>query len=255
MQSPSSWTLHREFAAPFDAGERSFSHHYLLCASRGSFYFELAERTWLLPPQRAALIRCGTPIRIWTQEPVTSASVLIAPSEETAIEFDCRVFYMSELAHSMVAYSMRWDQNAAAEDPTSRRFFLALFDVCLELSQRPDHYWLPRAKSKELGRALEFTRNQLSTPLQFGEVASIACVSERTLSRRFSDEINMNWSEYLRRARLIEALDRLSQSTESIAQVAQSCGFESLGAFNIAFKAYTQTTPSGFRRTTAAFAR
>lgn len=247
MHAPAAWAFQRQFSEPFDTGEKAFPHHYLLYASSGTFHLDLVGRSWLLPSQRAALIQCGVPVRIWTQAPVTSASVLFAPSESLQLDFDCRVFYVSELARNMVSYCMHWDQHTAAEDPSARRMFMALADVCLKLSQQPDKYWLPRAQSRELERALQFTRQHLNMSLQLADVAAAACVSERTLARRFAEEINMNWREYLRRARLIAAMERLNQRSDNIAQVALACGFESLGAFNAAFKAFTNTTPSGYR--------
>ena len=248
IDTASAWAFNRQFPAPFDAGEKSFSHHYLLYASSGAFHLELAGRHWLLPPHRAALIQSGVQIRIWTQAPVTSASVLFTPSPAMPLDFACRVFYLSELARSMVAYCMRWDKEQAVASLGAQRMFAALADVCLELSSHADDYWLPRAKSRELERALQFTQKNLGEPLRFAEVAAAAFMSERTLARRFSEEITMNWREYVRRARLISAMEGLTQPSATIAQVAGASGFESLSAFNTAFRLFTGETPSGYRR-------
>lgn len=203
------WAFSRHFPQAFDAGEKSFAHHYLLFASSGCFHLELAGRSWLLPTHRAALIRQGTPVRIWTQGPVTSASVLFAPSQTFAPNFDCRVFAVSQLARHMLDYCMRWDTEAAADNPTAHRMFGALADVCLALSEQPDQFWLPRAGSKELQRATHFTQQHLGEPLAFAQVAEASSVSERTLARRFADEMGLPWRDYLRRARLIAAMQRL----------------------------------------------
>ena len=242
------WAFSRHFPTAFDAGEKSFPHHYLLYASSGCFHIELAGRSWLLPTHRAALIRSGVPVRIWTQGPVTSASVLFTPSSALAVDFDCRVFAVSELARGMIDHSMRWDTEQAASNPVATRMFGALADVCLELSGQPDQFWLPRATSKDLQRAMQFSLQHLSTPLAFADVAAAACVSERTLARRFADEAGMVWRDYLRRARLIAAMQTLTDPNESIAQVALASGYESLGAFNAAFRAFTGDTPTGHRR-------
>lgn len=58
----------------------------------------------------------------------------------------------------------------------------------------------------------------------------------------------MVWGDYLRRARLIAAMESLTNPAEPIAQVANASGYESLGAFNAAFRAFTGNTPSGYRR-------
>lgn len=250
LETARGWAFQREFPQPFDAGEKAFPHHYFLYASSGSFHLELAERSWLLPPHRAALIRSGVLVRIWTQAPVTSASVLFVPSPDMVLDFDCRVFAVSSLARSMVDYCMRWDTEQAASTPAAVHMVAALADVCLELSAQADSFWLPRATSKELQRAMQVTVQGLHLPLKFGEVAAAAFVSERTLARRFADEAGMTWREFLRRARLIAAMQRLASPQPGIAAVAMECGFESVGAFNTAFRAFAGETPSGYRRRT-----
>lgn len=242
------WAFSRHFPEPFDAGEKPFLHHYLLVASSGCFHLELAGRSWLLPPHRAALIRQGTPVRIWTQGPVTSTSVLFAAAGGPVFDFDCRVFPVSELARHMLDYCMRWSTEEEAANPEASRMFGALADVCLALSEQPHQFWLPRAVSKEMQRATQFTLQHLGAALSFAQVAEAACVSERTLARRFADELRMPWREYLRRARLIAAMEGLAAPDASIAQVAFASGYESLGAFNTAFRAFTGDTPTAYRR-------
>ena len=61
---------------------------------------------------------------------------------------------------------------------------------------------------QKLKRAIEHTLARLDAPLSFGEVAQAALVSERTLARRFAEETNMTWRQFLRRARMIRSLGR-----------------------------------------------
>ena len=183
-----------------DAGWRTFPRHYLLYASTGAFHLEVASAEWLLPPQRAAWIRAGAPVRISINAPVTCCSALFAIDRIEPPGADCQVFAMSPLAREMIRYAMRWGPEHDADDQAAERFFLALASVCLELAATPDQFWLPRARSSELSRAIQQTLDRLAERPSFGQIARAAGVSERTLARRFAEETHMTWRQFLRRA-------------------------------------------------------
>ena len=68
-------------------------------------------------------------------------------------------------------------------------------------------------------------------------------MSERTLRRRFQAELGMGWDEYRRRARLLSAVEALSDGSRSITRIAADVGFESQSAFTKAFRQFTGKTP------------
>jgi AraC-like DNA-binding protein len=226
----------------------SFPRHYLLYASSGVFRLEVAQMQWLLPPQRAAWIAAGVPIRVTISAPVTCCSVLYARASMPPPVSSCRVFALSPLAREMIRYAMRWGPDRATEDATADSFFVALATVCNELAATPDQTWLPRPRSGELTRAVDHTLAQLDAPLSFGEVARAALVSERTLARRFAEETNMTWRQFLRRARMIRAMELLAAGEANVTETVAAIGFDSLSAFITAFRSFTGETPAQYRR-------
>jgi len=231
-----------------DTGWRPFPGHYLLYAASGAFRLDVARARWLLPPQRAAWIAAGVPIRLRTHGLVQCNSVLF---EHTAIPTptaSCTVFGMSSLAREMLHYSMRWGTDRSPADPSADRFFRVLADVCMDLAARPELLWLPRPESPELERAVAYTLGALAGPLQLAEVAQVAGVSERTLLRRFTAETHMTWRQFVGRARMIRAIELLSQRDLPVIEVAYATGFESVSAFSTAFRRFTGETPSDYRR-------
>lgn len=238
-----SHAFHRSFDAPFDTGWREFPQHYLLYASAGSFNLEVDDKRWLLPPQRAALIAARMPIRIWTSAPVTSSSVLFADEEMTLPASTCKVFACSPLATEMIRHAMRWDAQRHADNDEANTFFRALASVCEELAETPALTWLPRASSRELQRALDYTLDHLQDELTVDIVAQAACVSRRTLARRFAEELGFPWPQYLRRARLIRAAELLVMPNANTSLVADAVGFSSTSAFINAYKAFFGETP------------
>ncbi|HJZ47334.1 MAG TPA: helix-turn-helix transcriptional regulator [Roseiflexaceae bacterium] len=239
--------FYQEFQS-LDGGWNAFPRHYLLYASSGVFHLEVAQAQWLLPPQRAAWIAADVPIRVSIRAPVTCCSVLYSRTSIPPPVPNCRVFALSPLAREMIRYAMRWGPDRAAEDDEADRFFLSLAAVCNELAATPDQFWLPRPRSEELRRAVEHTLARLEEPLSFGEVAGAALVSERTLARRFAEEIGMTWRQFLRRARMIRAMELLAAGEANATETVAAVGFDSISAFISAFRDFTGESPAQYRK-------
>lgn len=250
MPEAIAYAFHQRFAT-LDADWRTFPHDYLLYASTGAFQLDVDDATWALPPHRAALIAAGTPIRVRLIAPATCASVLYMPGVLPAFAFHCRVFALPTLAREMLQHAMRWGPERDPNDAAADHFFLALANVCLELAAVPDAVWLPRVRSRELSRAVEYALARLDAPLHVPDVARAAGVSERTLARRFADEAGMPWREFLLRARMIRAMELLAGTAQALAEVAYSTGFESVSAFSTAFRRFSGETPASYRRRVA----
>jgi AraC-like DNA-binding protein len=241
------YAVHQAFER-IDSGWRTFPQHYLLYASSGTFRLEVERTQWLLPPQRAAWIAADLPIRVQATAPVTCASVLFAPAMLPEFDYTCRVFTVSPLAREMVRHAMRWGPQRPPDSGTAQTFFLALAAVCCELAQQPDRSWLPRAQSAELARATAYALDHMADDLSLAAIAEVAVVSERTLARRFADEMQMTWRQFLRRARMIRALELLARPEVKVLDVVYATGFESASAFSATFRSFTGETPAAYRQ-------
>jgi AraC-like DNA-binding protein len=227
---------------------RSFGRHYLLYASAGTFHLDIAGTQWLLPPHRAAWIAADVPLRVRIRAPVTCCSVLYARAALPSPALPCQVFTVTPLAREMFLHAMRWGADRPPEDQQADRFFLALADLCVELAATPDDVWLPRGRSRELERAIEYTLEHLEEPLRFTAVADAAGVSARTLARRFVDEAQMPWRSFLHRARMIAAMELLAEGDLTVTETVFASGFDSVSAFSQAFRRFTGESPSAYRR-------
>lgn len=242
-----SHAYHREFPVAFATGPTSFDADYLLFASSGTFILEVLDRQWLLPPQRAALIPRGTEISVRSRGSATSSSVLFAEGEVHALK-EMRVFAMSELARQMTARAMRWGDSSSPDD-VKARFYRALADVVVELSLEQQNSWLPRARSRNVQAAIDYAIAHLDRDVPLSELAQVAVLSERTLSRRFKDELGLGWADFRNRARMIGAMDLLADKATQVTEVAFTVGFDSTSSFIRAFQRFTGQTPNSYRRT------
>lgn len=228
---------------------QTFPGHYLLYAASGTFTLDVNDRRWLLPPQRAAWVAAGVRIRLSSKGPVTSSSILFFKDSILAPVFDCRVFAVSPLAREMILYAMRWGLDRDPSDGTADQFFVAAAGVCAELAAQPELFWLPRVSSVDLNCAIDYILEYLDTPLTIQSIAQVAHLSVRTLSRRFTEEMQMTCGQFIHRARMLRAMELLAERSDApVIDVAYSVGFESLSAFTTAFRHFTQETPSAYRR-------
>jgi AraC-like DNA-binding protein len=243
---PGSHAFHRTFVEPFAVEQMQVDADYLLFASSGTFVLSIASRQWLLPPQRAALIPRGLACSVRSNGPATSSSILFRGGEVTGLE-DLRVFVVSDLARLMIGHAMRWDGDHAPDSDGSN-FFAALAGVVGELATAEQNTWLPRPSSQNLRRAIDFGLADIDIDVPFEALAAAGAVSERTLARLFRSELDMNWSAFRHRARMIRAMELLSASAEDVTQIGLAVGFDSASSFIRAFRTFSGQTPHAYRQ-------
>ena len=248
IQIPSyTFGIHQDLPE-LDSGWQTFPGHYLLYASSGTFILDVDTKRWLLPPQRAAWVYANKRIRISANARITSSSVLFADGAIPPPPDDCRVFTVTPLAREMIQYAVRWSIDRNPEDSQADAFFTTLANVCLELAAQPEQFWLPNVRSQELAVAVDYILSRLDQPLRADDIAIAVNVSKRTLARRFEGEARMTCGEFIQRARMLRAMEHLANFDLSILDVSYSVGYESISAFNAAFRAFSQETPSQYRR-------
>ena len=238
------FAIRQEFPQ-LDSSWMTFPGDYLLYAATGTFHLDFENVRWYLPPQRAAWVAARTNIRIWTDRPVTSRSVLFAGDVRSPGLPPCRVFAPTPLVKELLAYVMRW--GAERPDPSAQPYFQSLAAQCNELAAQPERFWLPRTDDTSLDTVTVYIQEHLDGTLTADSLARMANLSERTLARRFHAGLGMTCGQYVHRVRMLRALELL-ESRRSVSEVAWAVGFESLSAFISAFKTFAQETPTRYRR-------
>lgn len=80
------------------------------------------------------------------------------------------------------------------------------------------------------------------------ELAERVSVTPPHFSRVFKKLTGMNVTDYVNAKRIVKAKEMLRGSEESVGEIAERCGFDSLPHFHRVFKSLTGTTPAAFRR-------
>ena len=227
--------------------EATFERDYLLYAVSGALRVTVGADSWLLPPSFASWVPAHTRLVVDLAKPVTSCSVLVRPSFCTALPQEPTVFQMSPLARHMIRHCKDWGPDDPQPDE-AEGFFRSLLNVCADLAKRSINVKRPLATDPMLQHAIRLTQDRLGEHLSAAEVARASNMSERTMQRKFADDVGLTWSQTLTRLRMIKAVELLADPDLPVIQIAADCGFNSLSAFNRAFRAFSGTTPSEFRR-------
>jgi AraC-like DNA-binding protein len=227
--------------------ELCVDRHYLLCASAGVLRLEAYGQAWLLPPARAALIEAGRPIRVSIPQPVTTASVLFDAGFVPTPPAPLAVFDLNRLASALLTECGAWGPSEEPLPTYAQTLFAALAAVCWRLAEQPSPVVVPAGRSPELRKALRLTEQRLGDQVRFEEIAEKVGLAPRSLARRFEDETGMTWRAALRRMRIMAAVEKLADDDLPITAIAFSVGYNSLSAFNAAFRELTGRTPTQYR--------
>lgn len=101
---------------------------------------------------------------------------------------------------------------------------------------------------RSLRRLEEYVRANLAEAICLQELSGIAGLSKRHFLRAFQESVGTTPYNYVLALRIDEAKHRLSQTDDSIVDVALATGFSHAQHFSTSFKKATGVTPSAFRQ-------
>lgn len=99
----------------------------------------------------------------------------------------------------------------------------------------------------QLNRVLALIDTQFSRPLPLATLAKASGLSERSLTRHFTQHLGESVGRYINRVRIGHACRMLTDTTMPISVVAARSGFANLANFNRQFKAAKELTPLAYR--------
>ncbi len=98
-----------------------------------------------------------------------------------------------------------------------------------------------------LARAVEFARGHLAESATVGDMAAAAGLSVSQLERAMSRVLGLSPKQLMLRLRLEQAIAELDATDDSIATVAQRCGYYDQSAFNRHFMRVVGMSPGAYR--------
>jgi AraC-like DNA-binding protein len=108
--------------------------------------------------------------------------------------------------------------------------------------------WLAALRDPSLARAMSSLHARPAHPWTAEELAKEACLSRSAFAERFTNTVGLPPMSYLTRWRMLLAGRRLRESADTIAQIAESVGYESESTFSRAFAREMGVAPGAWRR-------
>ena len=104
----------------------------------------------------------------------------------------------------------------------------------------------------ELNELMEKEEVYLNPDLTLKNLAKMLKIHPNYLSRIINEQFEMSFNDYINKLRILKAMKMLTDPAEkgkSILDIMYTTGFYSKSVFNTAFKKFTKTTPSVYRKT------
>lgn len=114
--------------------------------------------------------------------------------------------------------------------------------------RRPGEWERQLPVFQAVSKAVELIRRDFAKPLVIAEVARRCGQSLRQLQRRFDSAFGVAPQEFLLMTRVVAATRLLEDTTESVSEIAQRCGFVDASSFTQHFRRRTGVTPTAHRR-------
>jgi AraC-like DNA-binding protein len=103
--------------------------------------------------------------------------------------------------------------------------------------------WLFALADPQMGAAISAIHEDPARRWTLQKLAESAGLSRSTFAQKFKETVGQSPMEYLTRWRMLLAGDRLTNTRDSIAEIAQSLAYESESAFSTAFKRVMGCSP------------
>ncbi|HHX33701.1 MAG TPA: AraC family transcriptional regulator [Gammaproteobacteria bacterium] len=211
-------------------------------AINGVLEVQTAQGRFIAPPQRAVWIPAGIKHRVQCSAHTQIRSLYIDNQALTVVPHNCRVVEVSPLLKELIRafgeLPVEYDQSSA-----EGRLAAVLLD---QLTHAPDMgLMLPLPTDKRLQKIVAQLQKHPDATDTLSQWAQRLHVSEKTLSRLFSEQTGLTFRLWRQRLRLLNALPLLEQK-QPVTEVALACGYESISAFIAAFRQHFGSTPGEF---------
>lgn len=234
------------YAQSYTAGYMEDTHQHdriqLLHTLSGVIHVQTTEGIWVIPPSKGIWIPENKKHSITIFGEVEARGIFVEPFARADFMSQCCVVaipkHLSELINQAVLI-----KDEVLPHTRNERLLELILDELRFLEEIP--FQLPEAQSDILKKICKNIREDLSATNHLDDIAQRYHLNPKTLSRRFQKELSMNFSVWLKQAKLLQALTDLEMK-KPILNIALDLGYESPSAFSYMFKREMGMTPSDY---------
>lgn len=197
---------------------------------------------WLVPPGRGVWLPTGTRHSLTFTGHVRARTLFVDALARADLPAECQVVQISGLLRELIIASVGINAHYHAGSRDERIIELILDELrCLPVL--PMNLCLPR--SPQLLALCKGINENIDQAYSLEETAAQLAMSGRTLSRHFQRETGLSFSDWVRRAKIIAAINALTNGC-SVLEAALDVGYDSPAAFSTMFRRVTGVSPGEF---------
>jgi AraC-like DNA-binding protein len=234
------------YAHDYAHGDSEPWHHHscaqLIHTLSGVVRVDIEQGSWVVPPGRGVWLPAFTRHALQITGSVAARTLFVDPLARADLPASCQVVQISPLLRELIVSALPLPETYAPGS-RSERIYELILDELRGLDVLPFH--LPQPQSARLQRLCRDIQQAPGECWTLEGAARQLNLSGRTLARHFLRETGLQFSDWVRRARLAIALTRLAQG-ESVLRVALDLGYESPSAFSAMFRRLLGVTPAAY---------
>ncbi len=232
----------KDFSAGHVISPHAHRRAQLAFAASGVMTVSTGGGRWVVPPHRGLWIPPGTVHSVRASTALAMRTLYVEPDAARGLPRGLCVVDVSPLLRELIlaaaALPVIWEENGR-----DARIMGLILDEIRALPVLPLH--LPRPQDARLARLCAAVEAAPAEAWTLEGAGAHVGASVRTLARLCQRELGMSFGAWVRRARLLAALERLAQG-EPVTAVALDCGYESPSAFAQMFRRHIGWAPSRY---------
>lgn len=197
---------------------------------------------WMVPSGRGVWLPAHVSHSLRFIGGVQARTLFVDPLARADLPSQCQVVQVSPLLRELILASFHLPAHYTPGGRDERITELILDELRL-LPILPLH--LPQATDPPLVTLCQQICSNLSATWELEEIAGTLGISARTLSRRFQRETGLRFSDWLRRAKILAAMNALAMG-QTVLEVALELGYDSPSAFSAMFRRTLGVSPSEY---------
>jgi AraC-like DNA-binding protein len=236
----------RTLAVTYYAGYRIEPHSHpwgqLIYAASGVMRVSVADRLWIVPPERAVWAPAKVRHEIWAQGTFAMRTLYLAPRVGRLLSEECQAIEVSPLLRELILHVVTRSALDGAKKG-DRHLIGVLVDLLKTTQQLPLSIRMP-ADRRARAVAERLSRNP-GDGVELRALAKETGASARTLQRLFAAETGLRFTQWRQRLRLLHAITLLGNGS-SVTDAGFAAGYGTTSAFIAAFRKQLGTTPTRY---------
>jgi AraC-like DNA-binding protein len=224
----------------------------LLYAEGGIVHVFINEKHWYLPARCYMWIPANTKHAILTHSKSGELYNIYFNTEENEKEFYSKtnIYYADDLLREMFLYTKKWEGEIEKNNPVRYDFLRAIKSILpeMESSLLPINIQHPFPKDPKLFEISKFLLENIDKSYTIEEIAKIFGISARTLSRKFKENLGMNYVRFLRSIRITRSLEMIVENKYNMYEIAMLVGYNSLSSFSTIFLKVCGIRPTDYAK-------